>query len=112
MRDLEIGMRGRPRVSRMSLSALARPTLAAVQTSSSDVGTGGTVGAALGAAVGAAVSGAVGAAVGGRGGAGDGGVVMVTFSNTFSKHLHFEFDPATNSVTGCVLYNVHCFDCL
>ena len=34
MRDLEIGMRWRPRVSRMSLSSLARPTLAAVQTSS------------------------------------------------------------------------------
>ena len=34
VRDLEIGMRWRPRVSRMSLSSLARLTLEAVQTSS------------------------------------------------------------------------------
>ena len=34
MRDLEIGMRWRPRVSRMSLSSLARLTLEPVQTSS------------------------------------------------------------------------------
>ena len=77
-----------------------------------NAGSGGVVGAAVGEDVGTGFGVVIGAAVDGVVGTcvstGDGGVVMVTFSNTFSKHLHFEFDPATNPVTGCVLYNVHC----